>query len=404
MDLIGPLPESNGFNAIQVWVDLFTKRIHVEPVDMTLSSEGVARLTRDRIIRYHGIMRKIISDRDKRYISKFMQELNRLLGTQMNPTTAFRPWSDGQTERMNQEIEHYLRIYVNYHQSDWAEWLAMAEFSYNDKVHAATQTSPFFADHGYHPWKGVEGRLESNNETAQEFAQHMKKIREDAGIAMQKAKEKMKKYYDQKRIPAPDFQVGQKVWLEAKNIRQDRPTDKFSDRRLGPFEILEKVGAAAYRLKMPETDQHHSVFNEELLSPYVEPPLHRRELHPPPSIIKGHEEYVVEEILKSRKRGQGYQYLVKWKDYPHSDNTWEPERNLTNAKELLSTFKKRNITTRALNTVPIFPSGYWDQLIDRYKPKIESLPYPTQQLFDPSTGKFENVKSTSMRTLTIERG
>ena len=62
MDMIGPLPPSNGYNAIQVWVDLFTKMIHVEPVDIELSSEGVARLTRDRVIRYHGVPRKIISD------------------------------------------------------------------------------------------------------------------------------------------------------------------------------------------------------------------------------------------------------------------------------------------------------------------------------------------------------
>src|ERR1700753_2167127 len=118
-----------------------------------------------------------------------MRELNRLLGIKRTPTTAYRPNSNGQTERMNQEIEHYLRIYVNYHQSDWSEWLSLAEFAYNDKVHSATKVSPFFLDHGYHPWKGVEGRYESKVEAAEEFAETMKRVRDDATAAIKKAQE-----------------------------------------------------------------------------------------------------------------------------------------------------------------------------------------------------------------------
>ncbi len=87
MDLIGPLPVSNGFNAIQVWVDTFSKLIHTEAVNMELSSEGVAWLTRDCVVRYHGIPRKIISDRDPQYVSGFMKELNRLFSIKMNPST-----------------------------------------------------------------------------------------------------------------------------------------------------------------------------------------------------------------------------------------------------------------------------------------------------------------------------
>jgi hypothetical protein len=398
MDLIGKLPESNGFDAIQVWVDLFTKRIHVEPTHMEMTSEGTARMTRDRIVRLHGIPRKIISDRDRRYISAFMSELNRILGTEMNPSTAHHPITDGQTERMNQEIEHYLRIYVNYHQTDWAEWLALAEFAYNDKVNESTKASPFFLDHGYHPWKGVEGRLESRNDTALEFAENMKKVREDAISAMKKAKERMKKYYDKKHSVAMDFRIGQKVWLEATNVAQDRPSEKMSDRRLGPYEILEKVGASAYRLKVPGLNGRHPVYNESLLSPYHEPPPHRRENRPPPKLVNGREEYEVEAILKSRKRGRGFQYLVKWKDYPHSDNTWEPARNLTSAKQLLNDFKRRTITTGA---VPIFPLGHWDYLSNRFKHTHNSLPYPEKRLFNPSTGQF-HLPST--RTSTLERG
>jgi len=301
MDLIGPLPESNGYDAIQVWVDTFTKRLHAEPVTMGINSEGVAKLTRDRVIRYHGVPRKIISDRDPRYVSGFMRELNRLLGIKMNPTTAYRPSSNGQVERMNQEIEHYLRIYVNYHQTDWSDWLSLAEFAHNDKASSSTKMSPFFADHGYHPWKGVEGRLESKNETAEEVADRMRKIREETTSALKKAQEHMKKYYDNKRVPAPEFKVGQKVYVDAENITTDRPSGKLDDQRRGPYEILEKVGRASWKLKMPGSQ--YPVFNEQLLTLYHEPPPHRREKRPAATIVEGQKEFEVEEILKSRKRG-----------------------------------------------------------------------------------------------------
>jgi hypothetical protein len=98
MDLIGPLPVSNGFNAIQVWADMFSKMIHAEPTNMEITSEGVARLAQDQVIRYHGVPRKMISDWDPRYVSGFMRELSQLLSTEMNPSTAFHPITDGQTE------------------------------------------------------------------------------------------------------------------------------------------------------------------------------------------------------------------------------------------------------------------------------------------------------------------
>jgi hypothetical protein len=84
----------------------------------------------------------------------------------------------------------------------------------------------------------------------------------------------MKKYYDVKRCDVPVFKVSDKVWPEGKDIAMNRSTKKLNDLRLGPYEILEKVGALAWKLRLPETDGHHPVFNESLLSPYVEPLAH----------------------------------------------------------------------------------------------------------------------------------
>ena len=91
-------------------------------------------------------------------------------------STAYHPQTDGQTERVNQEIEQYLRIYIDHRQSDWAEWLSICEFSYNDKVHMATGHSPFYLTEGQHPWKGTEPRRgTTNNPEAGDFVDQMNK-------------------------------------------------------------------------------------------------------------------------------------------------------------------------------------------------------------------------------------
>ncbi|OCB89288.1 hypothetical protein A7U60_g3544 [Sanghuangporus baumii] len=93
-----------------------------------LMVEGMARIYRDHVFRLHGLPRKIIHDRGVQFDAKMMKELYKLLHIEGNPSTAYHPQTDGQTERVNQELEQYLRLYVNYRQSDWADWLALAEF------------------------------------------------------------------------------------------------------------------------------------------------------------------------------------------------------------------------------------------------------------------------------------
>lgn len=121
----------------------------------------------------------------------------KLLGIEANPSTAYHPQTDGQTERINQELEQYLRLVVNYHQSDWADWLPTAEFSYNDRCQASTDSSPFFINHGRHPYKGTKPNLvEVKNESAAEFAKQMHDVHEETASVLRLAAETMKRYYD----------------------------------------------------------------------------------------------------------------------------------------------------------------------------------------------------------------
>jgi len=154
IDIIEPLPKSNGMDATVVIFDRFTKMIRLKTITMNISSEGIAKIYRDDIWKLHGIPRKILSDRGPQFASKFIEELTKALGTKRQLLMAYHSQTDSQTEKINQEVGTFLQHYVNYQQDDWMNWLAAAEFQYNNKKHAATRRTPFELNFGRHPWKG----------------------------------------------------------------------------------------------------------------------------------------------------------------------------------------------------------------------------------------------------------
>ncbi len=132
VDMVTGLPDSNGHDAILMIVDRFSKAIIPIACNVELSAEGWARILRDHVYARHGMPRVVISDRGPQFVSKFMKELYRMLDITQNASTAFHPQTDGQTERVNQEVEKYLRIFVNHRQTDWSNWLPLAEFAHNN--------------------------------------------------------------------------------------------------------------------------------------------------------------------------------------------------------------------------------------------------------------------------------
>ena len=118
----------------------------------------------------------------------------------------------------------------------------MAEFSYNDKIQTSTGYSPFFLNYGRHPRKGSEPHSVVRTESAEVFASRMKNLMNDATVALTRAAEDMKKYYDRHRSEAPEYHPGDFVYLEGTNLKSDRPTKKLDDRRFGPFKVLKRIG------------------------------------------------------------------------------------------------------------------------------------------------------------------
>ena len=116
VDFIVELPESSGHDAIMVVVDSVTKRAHFASTLTTITAAGTARLFVQHVWRHHGLPRKVVSDRGPQFVAEFTQELYRLLGIKLAATTAYHPQGDGQTERVNQELEQYQpgdRVYLD---------------------------------------------------------------------------------------------------------------------------------------------------------------------------------------------------------------------------------------------------------------------------------------------------
>jgi transposase InsO family protein len=129
-------------------VDMKTKAIKLEPANITITVRGVAVVMKNRVFREEGLPVKVISDRGPQFIGRFMKELYAMLGIEGNLSTAYHPQTDGQTERMNQEVEKYLWMFTNFQQDDWVDWLPLAEFTYNNAVHEVMGQTPFFLNRG----------------------------------------------------------------------------------------------------------------------------------------------------------------------------------------------------------------------------------------------------------------
>jgi len=186
-DFITKLPLAQRYDSILVVVDRLTKMVYFIPTTEKTSAEGLARLFRDNVWKLHGLPESIISDRELQFAAGLMRELNEILGIKSKLSTAFHLQTDGQTERVNQELEQYLRMFIDHRQEQWPEWLGMAEFAYNNKAHSSTRTSPFKANYGQDPRMGFEGRKKGKYEGAEKFIKKMKEIQEEAKAVLGKA-------------------------------------------------------------------------------------------------------------------------------------------------------------------------------------------------------------------------
>jgi len=347
MDSIVKLPLSNGFDSILVIVDRFTKMAHFIPYqELGFDAPNLATLYQQHIFRLHGLPKDIVSDRGPVFNSKFWRAFTSGLGIKCNFSTAFHPQTDGQTERVNQTLEQYLRMFCSYQQDNWADLLSSAEFTYNNTDHSSTKYSPFYANTGYHPLhpSTIIDLTELQAPSVTERLERIRSLHTALKSNMQEAQERYTKYYDVKRQDSSNaFKVGDLVWLNRKNIDTTRPSLKLDHKLLGPFRIKAKVSDLAFTLDLPATMDCHPTFGVSLLEKYK--PGHRDQPQDPPPRIKidshGYERFVPERILDAKFDNNDYFYLIKWEGYSDEHNTWEPIR-LVRHLRIFSQFKRQH--------------------------------------------------------------
>ena len=142
----------------------------------------------------------------------FTKELYKLLKITGTLSTAYHPQTDGQMERVNQEVEVYLHAFINHHQDDWEDWLPAAVFSWNSKPGPTTR-SPFEATKGYQPMMGPEPSRKGKEREAGRFVEEMKGVFKETEATLKQVAEDMRRFYNRGRRP-DNLEVGDRVWLD----------------------------------------------------------------------------------------------------------------------------------------------------------------------------------------------
>lgn len=357
MDHITQLPSSNGFDAILVIVDRFTKMAHFIPANSTDNSQKLASQLWSHVFSRHGLPSDIVSDRGTLFTSNFFKEILHQSGIKSNLSTAYHPQTDGQTERVNQVLEQFLRVYCDFKQDDWSTLLPHAEFCYNNTSHSSTGTSPFYLAYGYHPRTNLTP-FTSTIPNADKHVQYLIKVRKDAHKCLEAAQVRAIRTTDRHRNTHPDFQTGQQVLLSKDHIHSVRPSSKLDHRFLGPFKIIEAVGPRAFRLELPPTIKIHNVFHVSRLQPYHSNHLPSRSTPPapPPEIIDEEEHYEVEKILDSRCPSPNrLEYYVDFVGWGVQDRQWIRAYDLSHNAPIVvdfhSTYPDKPITPSRLEVI-----------------------------------------------------
>ena len=337
MDFVQGLPRTrHGFDSIWVIVDRLTKTAHFVPVRSSYTPERLAKEYMSTIVRLHGVPLSIVSDRDPRFTSRFWRAFQRELGTDLRFSTAYHPQTDGQSERTIQTLEDMLRACVLDFGGSWEDHLALIEFAYNNSYHSSIQMAPHEALYGRRCraplcWDTVIDSGSVSTDIVDEANQKIRVIRQ----RLQTAQSRQKSYADRRRREL-EFQVGDYVFLKVsplKGVQRFGQKGKLSPRFIGPFEVIERIGVAAYRLRLPETmSQIHNVFHVSML----------RKCLSDPSTVTSVETLPIQEDLsfeetpvqildrKSKVLRNKTIPLVKvlWRGQKYEEATWETETDM----------------------------------------------------------------------------
>ncbi|KAL0355639.1 UNVERIFIED_CONTAM: hypothetical protein Sradi_4010800 [Sesamum radiatum] len=299
MDFIEGLPKWDGKDCILVVVNRLTKYAHFISLTHPFSAESVAHLFLDQVHKLHGLPAQIISDRDR-------------------------------TERVNQCVENYLRCMCHLRPKQWNQWLSLAEYLYNTNFHTSLKLTPFQALYGYSPGSlTVDPYIPTIQLEVKEYLAERRRLVELHKQNLKEAQNRMKVYADKHRSER-SFDVANYVFLKlqpySQNSLQLRKNLKLAPKYYGPFQVEEKIGKVAYKLKLPPHTNIHHVFHVSLLKRKIG---HRHTPSPSLPIFTNHgvcrayPTKILARRLISRRNTVVPQILIQWENYSEEEATWE---------------------------------------------------------------------------------
>ncbi|CCO34668.1 hypothetical protein BN14_08773 [Rhizoctonia solani AG-1 IB] len=193
--------------------------------------------------------------------------------------------------------------------------------------------------YGYNPDFTVGNTKDNAVPQANELAEHLKQIHDEAKAALTIANRSYERYYNEKQRQAPKIKIGSKVYLDGSNIQTSQPSKKLDHKQFGPYKVIEQIGKNSYKLELPKSMRVHPVFHVSLLFPKPTDDFERKPIPLPPIVTpEGEEEYEVEKILDSRLKHQKLEYYIKWKGYGPEESSWEPKSLVANAPLKIAEF------------------------------------------------------------------